>query len=201
MVQSAPCPLSLKRDGFYLLEALLSCLEARFAFPKAKLGQVYRYYQRRLSTPAASEGDNGYPLPGSYLALSGPAALCLGILARVDFAEVVLKRRENYCLWLEALSSAKGLRFLYDSLPDGVCPQVCPVVVEDVEAFAETMQRSRVAVFHWPHLPREIRGNSDYPVANFLARHLFALPVHQDVDRRRLWKAAHLATSTGLRPI
>ena len=79
-------------------------------------------------------------------------------------------------------SRSKELGKAFQDLPEGVCPQVFPAIADDPESFTAEMQSKKIRAPHWPQLPNEIKGNSQYPVANFLAEHLFRLPVHQDVN-------------------
>ncbi len=200
--QRPPVPASLAREGPYLFDALLGYLEARVRFPKSRLGRALR----RVNHPPTSGDDrNGDSPLGPLLLQDGPSALTTRLADRLDLESIVTARRSNYLAWLEAVSTLDGVRPLYTELPEGVCPQVCPIVADDPPGFAAAMRRTGVAVFQWPELPAETRGSQEYPLANYLAQHVFALPVHQDVDPKYLRVAcdsiqAHLSSShTGAR--
>ena len=62
-------------------------------------------------------------------------------------------------------------------------PQYFPLITEEVEGFSQEMLDKGIPANHWPHFPEVIRDNPEYPTANFLARHLLILPVHQSLDQ------------------
>ena len=73
----------------------------------------------------------------------------------------------------------KGVKVIFKSLPKGVCPWVFPLIVEDKD-FMKKIKRQGIAGSFWPKLPQEVQGKNDY--TNFLAQHLFNLPVHQNIN-------------------
>ena len=81
------------------------------------------------------------------------------------------------------MSDRKDVRIVFKDLPHGVCPQYFPVITEEVEEFSKEMLDKGIPAYHWPHLPEVIRDNPEYPIANFLAKHLLILPVHQSLDQ------------------
>jgi dTDP-4-amino-4,6-dideoxygalactose transaminase len=77
----------------------------------------------------------------------------------------------------------KDVHIVFKDLPDGVCPQYFPLITEEVEGFSQEMLDKGIPANHWPHFPEVIRDNPEYPTANFLAKHLLILPVHQSLDQ------------------
>jgi len=173
----SPTNMSLKGGSVFFAEALLKYLEARLNFPKRQVGSIYRQ---------AISGQRGRNNENSYLLMEAPLKISAAITSKVDFEKVIQKRRQNYNLWQEKLAGKKGLRNVFDELPDGVCPQFFPVIADNSDSFVIEMQRKVIPTSRWPHLPKEVKDNGQYPIANFLAEHLFRLPVHQDVNQQHL---------------
>lgn len=99
-------------------------------------------------------------------------------LARFDRDSVVAARRARYREWLDILDDVEGVGLVFESLPSGVCPWVCPVVCSDPMRFLRTTVERVGGTFRWPTLPDGVDSRS-YPVATRLSRTLLALPVHQ----------------------
>ena len=121
-----------------------------------------------------------------YKLMDAPLRMSLAVSNRVDFTEVVQKRRRNYLLWLEKLEAHKGVKRVFKDLPDGVCPLFFPVVAHESEPFFAEMEGKGVVLSRWPPLPGEVKDNGRYRVANFMAEHLFILPVHQYLESHYL---------------
>ncbi len=164
---------SLKSDGFFLLYSLLTFLETKYGFPSWVFGNTYKKIR--------STGGGIY---GKALSLGASTSrVSVAVLERVDFEEIISRRRRNYNLWLEKVYGRKGVKVLFESLPPGVCPQVFPLIIEEGN-FIEEVRSRGIAASLWPYLPQEVKGEKDY--ANFLAEHLFTLPVHQYVNQEYL---------------
>ena len=165
----------------YLGGRLLSYLEA-FGFPAEVIKE--RYMKTVAPEGRRNQDENYRVLKVPILKLS------LQIMERIDFKEVISKRRQNYIIWLNTLGK-KGLKIPFPHLIPGVCPWVFPVITDDQQGFIEKMTKMRIPAAPWPYLPKEVEHNPDYPVANFLAEHLVFLPVHQsmrpDYLRRIAW--------------
>lgn len=109
--------------------------------------------------------------------------LTMAILQRLDPRVVREGRRRVYRTWTDRLrGSAATLPF--ERLPGGVCPQVCPVVVDDAESAAASLRTHGFDVGTWPPLPSEVAGNDAFATSNYLADHLLRLPVHRATSER-----------------
>jgi len=111
----------------------------------------------------------------------GIPPLSLRLLARVDPAQVVQRRRAHFETLLKTTEGVEGLKPLVPSLPEGACPLYFPVILEEAERFVTFMQGRGIAAnrfwseFH-PAFPKE-----EYPETNFLKTRAVILPIHQDL--------------------
>jgi len=108
------------------------------------------------------------------------------ILRRMDRRRPVERRRRNYRFWLRALDDVSGVDPVYDALPDGVCPQACPVLVDDADTIAATLDRWLGSCSPWPPLPDEVERAGGFETATRLAERLIRLPVHHGLTEERL---------------
>lgn len=114
----------------------------------------------------------------------GMSALSKRILRSVDAADVVSRRRENFNYLLERLDLRE--RFVFTSLPAGVCPLFFPILVEDkAQAYQALLDRGVESVNFWgishPSVPQGVYGEVDY-----LRAHLLELPIHQTLHQGHL---------------
>ena len=116
------------------------------------------------------------------------------LLARVGSGRIVALRRHNYVRLQAALGALPGCRPLHPSLPDGVCPWLFPLWVDDADAaFARVRQAGlpvvRFAEALWPGVDAE-----RCPDSVALSRHLLSFPCHQELsDAELAWMTARLA--------
>lgn len=172
-------PTSRKYVRRYIITSLLNHLETRYKFPVDLFRNIYH-----KSFPR-TRGREGLGF-NAKVAISN---FSLQIAQGLNLHKIYRIRRQNYDFWLSELSQRKGLNIIFNDLADGVCPLVFPVLVEDVEAFSREMMDKRIQSLNWPTLPTEVLDNPEYPAANYLARHVFILPVHQSLRRNNLRKS------------
>jgi len=116
------------------------------------------------------------------------------LLARVPGGRIVALRRRNYARLQAALGALPGCRPLHPSLPDGVCPWLFPLWVDDADAaFARVRQAGlpvvRFAEALWPGVDAK-----RCPDSVALSRHLLSFPCHQELsDAELAWMTARLA--------
>ncbi|MFC1979984.1 DegT/DnrJ/EryC1/StrS family aminotransferase [Chloroflexota bacterium] len=173
-------PVSKKSICTYILNSLLNYFELRYRFRADFIRDIYN----KLSPKA--EIDVSRLFQDCKVRMSG---LSLKIAGKQNLEEVCRKRKENYIFWLGEMLGRKDVQVLFKDLSEGVCPLYFPVIVEEVESFLQEMLHKGIPAYRWPHLPKEIGGNPEYPTANFLAEHVVVLPVHQSVDRDYLARA------------
>lgn len=103
------------------------------------------------------------------------------ILKRVDFYEVIQKRRTNYTVLAAAIKGIPELEVWSEELPGGVCPHVLPILVSKRDRLREALARRGIGTYVMgdpihPSVPRE-----DFPISALLSAQILGLPVHQDV--------------------
>jgi perosamine synthetase len=137
-----------------------------------------------LDVERANVGDIGFNLADVDLAMSRVSER---ILNRLDFREIVRRRRENYRELARMLDP--GVAPVFSTLPDGVCPLFFPVLVPDKHAAAVALQARGVdALEFWND--SEDGGKEMAANARYFRQHVLELPIHQDLTPRHL---AHIA--------
>ena len=102
-----------------------------------------------------------------------------GILSCTDPDAVFSARRRNYQRLYEAIAELNTLMPLLGPLPDGVCPLLMPLVVEDVFEWMRELNRFGVkAIRWWEGFNRKLEWQ-EFPEAKQLKKELLVLPVHQ----------------------
>jgi dTDP-4-amino-4,6-dideoxygalactose transaminase len=115
------------------------------------------------------------------------------LLARVSSRRIVALRRHNYGRLQQALAGLPGCRPLFAALPDGVCPWLFPLLVDDADAAFVRIRQAGVPVVRfaetlWPGV-----DESRCPDSVHLSRHVLAFPCHQELDEREFdWLRTHL---------
>jgi perosamine synthetase len=111
---------------------------------------------------------------------------------------LVALRRRNYLELQAALGALPGCRPLYPALPDGACPWVFPLLVEQPEALFASLHAAGVPMVRfgavlWPGVDASVCANSIE-----LGRTLIALPCHQELnDAERSWMSATVRHALG----
>ena len=100
-------------------------------------------------------------------------------LRAVSHTRIVSLRRRHYLALQAAVGKLPGCRPLFANLPDGACPWVFPLLVDQREAVFERLHAAGVPMVRfgaslWPGVDATVCANS---VA--LGRHLIAFPCHQ----------------------
>ena len=103
------------------------------------------------------------------------------VMRHVSQARIVRVRRARYCQLALQLHGVPGCRALFATLPDGVCPWLFPLLVDDAEAVFERLLNAGVPVVRfaeqlWPGVDAAVCGNSAY-----LSRHVLSFPCHQEL--------------------
>lgn len=124
------------------------------------------------------------------------------VLRHASRGRIVALRRRRYAALQAALEGAPGCRPLYPHLPDGACPWVFPLLVDDPQAVFDALHRAGVPMTRfgaqlWAGVDESVCANS---VA--LGRSLIALPCHQeltDAECRQLQDAMRAALASAAR--
>ena len=113
------------------------------------------------------------------------------VMRHADQARIVDRRRANYQRLQQALAGLPGCRPLHASLPDGACPWLFPLLLDEPEApFARLhlaeVPMTRFAHTLWPGVDASVCANS---VA--LSQRVIAFPCHQELREAELtWMIA-----------
>lgn len=109
--------------------------------------------------------------------------LSASIAEDADPTAIRTARRDNYLAWQRILETRDDLDILYESLPEGICPQVFPIRTSVPQQLLAELERCGVGGSHtWPRLPGTVRENPEYETATRLAQELIILPVHQHIE-------------------
>jgi dTDP-4-amino-4,6-dideoxygalactose transaminase len=115
------------------------------------------------------------------------------LLDRLPGARIVAGRRRHYQALEQALGALPGCRPLFARLPDGACPWLFPLLVDDPEpVFARLCARgvpvTRFASTLWAGVDER-----SCPASSRLSRQVLAFPVHQELRGEELpWLAAQI---------
>lgn len=118
------------------------------------------------------------------------------LLRLVPTARIAALRRRNYLRLDAALRPLAGARPLFSALPDGVCPWVFPLLVDEPEALFERLKAAGVPVVRfaqplWPGVDQQTCAVS----AN-LSRRVLSFPCHQELrDDELAWMIATICTA------
>ena len=105
------------------------------------------------------------------------------VVSEADPTEIRTSRRSNYRAWASLFDRRPDVTVCFDSLPPGVCPQVCPVRTDHPDRLRRLLERHGVGGTHtWPRLSRDVLEDSAYETAHRLSEEVVVLPVHQHVD-------------------
>lgn len=103
------------------------------------------------------------------------------LLTHVSHTRIVAVRRARFRQLAQALDGLPGCRPLFASLPDGVCPWLFPLLVDDADAIFAQMVRTGVPVVRfaeqlWPGVDASVCPNSA-----MLSRKVLSFPCHQEL--------------------
>ncbi|WLI88921.1 DegT/DnrJ/EryC1/StrS family aminotransferase [Massilia sp. R2A-15] len=103
------------------------------------------------------------------------------MLRLVSRPRIVAQRRRNYQALQRALGGLPGCRPLYPALPDGACPWLFPMLVDEPDRLAARLKDAAVPVVRfgqhqWPGVDAAVCPNSAA-----LAHGVLAFPCHQDL--------------------
>ena len=100
---------------------------------------------------------------------------------RIDYSQIVEKRRKNYQRLLSMFSDKSNVTPMFRELPPGVCPLSFPVIVQDREKICTELNNMHIhAIPWWAGYHRDLSWNG-FEDARFLKDHVLTLPIHQDL--------------------
>jgi dTDP-4-amino-4,6-dideoxygalactose transaminase len=114
----------------------------------------------------------------------GMSPLCMAMLSRFDYEAIRLKRRRNYALMQERLST-RGPHW-GKALTRGVCPLFFPLLVPDKKSAARALRERGIVTEEWWNYGFPEAKGEEGRDARFLRDHVLELPIHQDVTPKQV---------------
>lgn len=137
-------------------------------------------------TPASSDNEGGFDRAWLDKRASWFARW---LLRHVSGTRIVALRRAHYAALHTACRDLTGARALHAELPDGVCPWMFPLVVDDADAVFTRLHQAGVPITRFA----EGTDASACMHSVFLAQHVLAFPCHQELHPHEVaWIAAQI---------
>ncbi|HEY5599205.1 MAG TPA: DegT/DnrJ/EryC1/StrS family aminotransferase [Candidatus Manganitrophaceae bacterium] len=114
----------------------------------------------------------------------GMSALSKRILKSIDLPDVVARRRENFAYLLDHLDLQE--RFVFETLPEGVCPLFFPLLAPDKERVRRELLAHGIETINFWSVPHPSTPRGVYAESEYLRSHLLEVPIHQGLDKKRL---------------
>ena len=155
---------------------------------RAMVQGLARYAVYRIGVPMRlwtwmgnrSEAASGAADGEEPRGMSGQALRLMAALAP-SFDRIASARRANYQRLADALARFSEVRLPYPELPEGACPYVLPMLLEERDGVLPALRALGIPAGTWPELPPRVAADPSFSTAHQLARHLLTLPVHQDL--------------------
>jgi perosamine synthetase len=202
-------PVALRSAGAgFELKVALTALENSFAYGrlaavetmlrlplKLKSALWSRFKARRLDAPvlAPSSSDSSFNFDPAWLDKRS-SWFSRRLVTRPGHGRIVALRRANYLRLEQALGALAGCRPLFARLPEGACPWLFPLLVEQPEAvFGRLLDAgvpvTRFAETLWPGVDAAVCASSAA-----LSRQVLGFPCHQELRAQELdWLIAQVA--------
>jgi len=105
-----------------------------------------------------------------------------------SFKQILKKRRINYMRLSRGADAVKGVKLLFSSLPDYVCPYIFPMIVSDGrDVMLRQLNHFGIPAASWPDLPLEVlKRPEQHEAAIWLKDHILLLPLHQDLSNEQV---------------
>ncbi len=134
-------------------------------------------------------------------AVPRPARLVLPLLRRVDWAEIIRRRREAYRGLVKRVARLPGVRVPVPTLPPGSVPQALPLFVDDVSSVYHGLRDAGIEAMRWPGTQQVWIEYTQYPGAATWLTESLCLPLGAPLTPRGLDAVASaLAKAIGQRP-
>lgn len=116
----------------------------------------------------------------------GMSKISSAIIDGAEFSDIKMRRRANFSYLLERIGPDERFQLPIRSLPDGVCPLLFPVIVEERDRiYRELKERGHTGYDWWggfhPAVPWD-----EFPTAVHLKKKVFGIPVHQSLRQQHL---------------
>ena len=184
-------------------KAALNALENAFAYGRLPLLGALLWLPLRLKAAlwrlvkragapalAPSSSDSSFEFDPRWLDKRS-ALFSRLLMKRVSHARIVALRRAHYRHLEQALAGLPGCRPLFPALPDGACPWLFPLLVDEPEPLFARLHAAGVPITRfgatlWPGVDAQVCANSAA-----LSRRVLSFPCHQELRADELaWMSA-----------
>jgi dTDP-4-amino-4,6-dideoxygalactose transaminase len=104
----------------------------------------------------------------------------------MSFSYACSQRRSNYEKLFNALSKIPTARPLYEHLPEGIYPQVFPMVMDAPEAVFDALKRKGVPIIRFGEYRWSGVDESTCPISADLSRRVFQFSCHQSLTAKEV---------------
>lgn len=151
-----------------------------------------RDHLRRQYMPETDPPPEGHPdIPSHYyfdpdLQDRRMSAVTAWQLRRLDPAEAIRRRRQNYQTLLNHIADTPGITVMENRLPAEVCPLGLPILVRARDTVARLLSTKGFSTSPWWAGYHRALDWSQAPDSCYLKDHLLLLNVHQDMDTAQM---------------
>ena len=142
----------------------------------------------RERTPCRSDERPGIPGDFYFQADDKRHISCAShwLLNNYDVSSLVRSQRDNYKVLVDLVRDVPGLRPVYESLPEGTCPLVVPVLVDERDRVCVELNRRGISAVPWWYGYHAGMIWDRYRDACYLKDHLLALRINMELTRRAM---------------
>jgi dTDP-4-amino-4,6-dideoxygalactose transaminase len=162
----------------YLLEA------KAWAWQKLKSGRKLGDTLKSARSVGEADGE-GFEFAPVDLHVS-MSWFSIGIMKSMSFSLACSRRRRNYETLFDALRDIPGAKPLYPQLPEGVYPQVLPMLMDEPEKVFDALKRAGVPIIRFGEYRWQGVDESTCKVSTELSRRVFQFPCHQSLRAAEL---------------
>lgn len=103
------------------------------------------------------------------------------IMRHTKLNSAVLRRRQNYCQWVQAVAGLSNGRAIFTDLPPECVPYMFGLYIDHPEQHFYALKRLGLPIWRWDEM-----GVSDCPVSTDYRTHLLHLPCHQSLTKEQM---------------
>ncbi len=187
------------RNVKFEIKSLVNCLErslhykrllliSYFLAPLLSLKDYLWNKVKKKSTatsysPAAAEGGFGFDPNWVYKPMSITSRL---IAFLTNDGRLVKLRRKNYMKWHQELKNVEGGKALFDELSIFTVPHVFPFLVDQPEIIFPILKNLGVPILRFGEFLWDDTLYKVCPLTNYLSKHCFQFPCHQELSPAEL---------------
>jgi dTDP-4-amino-4,6-dideoxygalactose transaminase len=181
-----------------IFRAMLPLLKSNFLQKAFSITFLQRLVARDQKPKTRRYFDNKNPvsrpeLPASYYyddrnSNVGLSTITKRLLETFDFTYIKNIRRKNFLLLLHLLSDQPNIKPLFSTLPEGVCPLLFPLVLENGDRDEVCIKLNNATIYSTPWWAGYHRKFAwlDFPDACYLKDRLIVLPIHQGLRSQEI---------------